>query len=117
MDLWQYRARPTRVVDGDTIDVLIDVGFDIAFSARLRVLGVDTPEMRGDEREAGLIAKTFVEDWCQDAAQLTDSDWPLIVVTEEADSFGRWLARVYDTASEELAVELIEAELGEVYDD
>jgi micrococcal nuclease len=52
-----YRATVTNVVDGDTIDVLIDVGFGIYVTKRLRFLLIDTWETRGTEREQGLAAK------------------------------------------------------------
>ena len=54
------------VVDGDTIDAMIDVGFDIHHKARIRLLGVNTPETRTKdlvEKEAGLAAKAFSSDW------------------------------------------------------
>ena len=56
-----YRAEVVKVIDGDTLDVRIDVGFDTHIYKRLRLLGVDTWELRGDEREKGLEAKYFVE--------------------------------------------------------
>lgn len=52
-----YRATIKKIVDGDTIDVLIDVGFGIYVTKRLRFLLIDTWEVRGEEREKGLIAK------------------------------------------------------------
>jgi len=52
-----YRATVTNFVDGDTIDVLIDVGFGIYVTKRLRFLLVDTWEKRGDEKEKGIIAR------------------------------------------------------------
>lgn len=56
-----YKAKVIRVIDGDTIDVRLDVGFDTHIFKRLRLLGIDTWELRGDEREQGLVAKEFVE--------------------------------------------------------
>ena len=46
-----------KVVDGDTIDVLLDVGFHTYLQKRLRFLKIDTWEVRGEEREQGLVAK------------------------------------------------------------
>jgi len=50
-------ALVTKIVDGDTIDVHLDVGFESYVHKRLRFLGIDTYETRGDEREQGLLAK------------------------------------------------------------
>ena len=60
MDKYIYRAKLDRVVDGDTVDALIDVGFDIWFKKRIRFKGVDTWESRTrnlEEKTLGLKAK------------------------------------------------------------
>ena len=60
MDKYIYRAKLERVVDGDTIDALIDVGFDIWVKKRIRYKGIDTWESRTkdlDEKKLGLAAK------------------------------------------------------------
>ena len=60
MDKYCYRAKLDRVVDGDTIDAMIDVGFDIWVKKRIRYMGVDTWESRTrdlDEKKKGLAAK------------------------------------------------------------
>jgi micrococcal nuclease len=60
MDKYIYRAKLERVVDGDTIDALIDVGFDIWIKKRIRYSGIDTWESRTrdlEEKKRGLAAK------------------------------------------------------------
>mgnify|MGYP001482391512 CR=1 FL=1 len=60
MDKYIYRAKLDRVVDGDTIDAMIDVGFDIWVKKRIRYKGIDTWESRTrdlDEKKMGLAAK------------------------------------------------------------
>jgi micrococcal nuclease len=60
MDKYIYRAKLDRVVDGDTVDALIDVGFDIWFKKRIRFMGLDTWESRTrdpEEKKKGLAAK------------------------------------------------------------
>ena len=60
MEKYIYRAKLVKVVDGDTIDALIDVGFDIWFKKRIRYKGVDTWESRTrnlEEKKLGLAAK------------------------------------------------------------
>jgi micrococcal nuclease len=91
--IWAYRARVERVIDGDTLDVTIDQGLHTHRTERLRLLGVNTPELKGPTRPAGLAAAGFVTDWL--ARVPFDDDWPLIVQTHRGDAFGRWLARVW----------------------
>ena len=60
MDKYIYRGKLERVVDGDTIDALIDVGFDIWVKKRIRYKGIDTWESRTrnlEEKKLGLVAK------------------------------------------------------------
>ena len=44
--MYEYNCEVKRVVDGDTVDVVIDLGFDIHYSSRVRLYGIDTPESR-----------------------------------------------------------------------
>ena len=64
--MYEYRATLRRIVDGDTIDVDIDCGFDIVLSnQRIRLYGIDTPECRTrdpEEKKCGLLAKKFIEE-------------------------------------------------------
>ena len=60
MEKYNYKAKLVRVVDGDTVDALIDVGFDIWFKKRIRFKGIDTWESRTrnlEEKALGLKAK------------------------------------------------------------
>jgi len=67
--MYKYKARLVRVVDGDTIDCILDLGFDVSIKERVRLKGLDTPETRTkdlNEKRLGLEAKKFVEDMFQD---------------------------------------------------
>ncbi len=90
--LWIYRARPIKVIDGDTLDITIDAGFRNYREERLRLLGVNTPEMKAPTREAGEAARQFVTNWI-----VWGDTWPLVIETEKSDAFGRYLARVWRT--------------------
>ena len=90
--MWTYRARLVRAIDGDTIEVLLDLGFDVTITAAVRVAGVDTPELRGGtpaSRELGREAAAFTERWCGG-----QGDWPLTVVTSKDRSFARYVGAV-----------------------
>ena len=61
--LFHYRMKVTRVVDGDTVYGDVDLGFN--FGSRkmeFRMAEINTPELKGDNREAGLSSKKFVEE-------------------------------------------------------
>ena len=93
--MYEYYVRKVEaVVDGDTIDVLIDLGFDILFSSRVRLAGIDTPESRTTdkaEKVLGLEAKEYLKSKIKDAKDV-------IIKTEKMDSsekYGRILGWVY----------------------
>lgn len=99
--LWHYRARVARVVDGDTIDVTLDLGFYTTTQQRLRLAGIDTPEIRGIEKAEGLKASDFVMQWVEDVEKKETEvdgpwlDWPFIVETGKTGKYGRWIAKVF----------------------
>jgi len=89
-----YVKKVTKVVDGDTIDVDIDLGFDISFSSRVRLAGIDTPESRTAdkaEKALGLEAKAYLKHAIDEAKSV-------VIKTEKMDSsekYGRILGWVY----------------------
>ena len=71
MEKYIYRAKLDRVVDGDTIDALIDVGFDIWFKKRIRFKGLDTWESRTrdlEEKKKGLAAKARTKELLEEVS-------------------------------------------------
>lgn len=85
---YTYRGTVLRVIDGDTLVVDIDLGFDTHYHARLRLNGVDAPEMRGPEREQGLDTKAAIE------ALVARPATPVSITSRSRDKYGRWLATV-----------------------
>jgi micrococcal nuclease len=89
-----YVKKVSKVVDGDTIDVDIDLGFDISFTSRVRLAGIDTPESRTTdkmEKALGLEAKAYLKS----AIDLAKS---VVIKTEKMDSsekYGRILGWVF----------------------
>lgn len=100
--MYEYRVKKiTNVVDGDTIDVEIDLGFDVSFSQRVRLAGIDTPESRTSdkfEKTLGIEAKEYLKKKLKDAKDV-------VIKTEKPDSsekYGRILGWLYvdgDTVS------------------
>jgi len=92
---YTYRATVVYVVDGDTIDVDIDVGFNILVRKRLRFLGIDTWEVRGEEKEKGKIAKARLQEIIDQAETIY-----VQTVMDATGKYGRllaWLWTVCDT--------------------
>lgn len=106
--MYEYRVKQVlKVVDGDTIDVVLDLGFDISFTSRVRLAGIDTPESRTtDAREKilGLEVKEYLK-------KALDGATDIVIRTEKADSsekYGRilgWLFVNKETGS--LNMELV----------
>jgi endonuclease YncB( thermonuclease family) len=85
--MFEYAASVVRVVDGDTIYFDVDLGFFIRMTMSVRLKGVNTPELHGAEREAGLKAKAFVE-------QALPVGALVLLTTYKAEKYGRYLADV-----------------------
>jgi len=91
--MYEYKARYIKVVDGDTLDLDVDLGFHTKTSLRFRILGINTPEKNSndpEEKRKALVATQYVQD-------LLAKNPPLTIRTEKSDSFGRWLAEVWIT--------------------
>ena len=60
--MYTYRVEKViRVIDGDTVELLIDLGFNTLTQQKIRLRAIDAPEIRGPEREEGLKSKTYLE--------------------------------------------------------
>jgi micrococcal nuclease len=92
---FSYRVdKVTKVVDGDTIDVVIDMGFDILFKSRVRLFGIDTPESRTrdlTEKKFGLMSKKYLQDRLKNAKKITIKTHK----GEETGKFGRILGEIF----------------------
>lgn len=90
--MYQYKALITNVVDGDTFDMDIDLGFNIHIHERVRLLDIDTPEKFGNEKILGLIVKQFAINNFLNKEVVINSE--KADVAANTDSFGRWLVKV-----------------------
>ena len=83
--MYEYACIVDRVVDGDTVDVVLDLGFDVRFFSRVRLYGIDTPESRTrdkDEKARGFISKKFLQE------SLADQE--VVIKTKLKDSRGKY---------------------------
>ena len=105
--LYNYNARVLRVVDGDTIDVMIDLGLHIQVKERCRLLGVNTPETYGVKKDsveykAGMSAKVWLmeeigEVFDCSGTVVDPAEHPVRIVTtkDKKGKYGRYLAEVF----------------------
>jgi len=84
--MYEYSCKVERVVDGDTIDVVLDLGFDILYKSRVRLYGIDTPESRTrnlDEKARGKMASAFLK-------EAIDNGTKVVIQTKLKDSRGKF---------------------------
>jgi len=97
----------TKIVDGDTLDCVFDLGFDVMFKSRVRLLGIDTPESRTrnvNEKVYGLLSKKHLKEWVHWAIMSDRDDIEIQIRCPEKDSrgkFGRILGEVWVNCTED----------------
>ena len=94
--MYEYKCKVKRVVDGDTMDVILDLGFDVHHAVRVRLAGIDTPECRTrdlDEKARGKLAKEFLKNWLSQEHEKKK----IVIKTfkKSKGKFGRALAEIW----------------------
>lgn len=90
IEIFAYRAKVLSVYDGDTIRVKISLGFGLEMiNESIRLFGINTPELRGETREAGLISRDYLREL------ILDKEITLITVKDSKGKYGRYLGTVY----------------------
>lgn len=88
--MYEYNAICTSVYDGDTITVEIDLGFHASMKKmKLRLFGIDAPEMRGPEKVDGKVTR----DWLRE--QILGKKIRVHTLKDKTGKYGRWLANIY----------------------
>ena len=89
-ELYNYRAFVTKVYDGDTITVDVDLGFGIKYEEiKIRLYGIDTPEVRGIERPEGLVSR----DWLRE--KIFNKEILVKTIRDKTGKYGRYLGIIY----------------------
>ena len=108
-----YSCKLVRVVDGDTCDALIDLGFDTFVKKRIRFYGVDTWESRTrnkEEKVKGLAAKAYVKDLLENS-----DDGKFSIISHGVGKYGRVLGEIFVKGKEKSVNELLK-ENGHAYE-
>lgn len=89
-DWWTFdRVKVRRVIDGDTVDVTVDCGFAVFADVRLRLFGINAPEVKGLTKAAGLAAANQLR-------QLIPVGTDVRIETQKCtEKYGRWVAKIY----------------------
>jgi micrococcal nuclease len=85
---YRYKAKLDRVIDGDTMDFILDLGFHLHKKVRVRVHDYDAPEVRGAEKVIGLYYKALAQEILEDSVSI-------VVQTGKGRSFDRWVGDIY----------------------
>jgi micrococcal nuclease len=111
---WIYNAEVKKVIDGDTFDIIIDLGFDTLKKGRVRLYGVNTPESRTsnlEEKKMGLAAKEFTDQWLKSANHKVKIE----TIIDKNEKYGRVLAKVWNEAGNCLNDDIIASGLARAY--
>lgn len=87
--MFTYNAIVIDVYDGDTITVVADLGFHTKQTLKIRLYGIDTPELRGETRDQGLAAKQRLSEL------ILGKQIVLKTYKDRQEKFGRWLGDIY----------------------
>jgi len=93
--MYKYKANVERIVDGDTIDVIIDLGFKITTNQRIRLAGINTPETynvkkTSEEYQKGLAAKNFVMERIE-----MNNSVIIIETNKDTGKYGRYIGTIW----------------------
>ena len=89
--MYTYKALVNSIYDGDTIRVDLDLGFGVIFSDQpIRLLGINTPELKGEQRLQGLASRNFVIERIPVGSHVT-----IQTIKDRKEKFGRYLGVVY----------------------
>ena len=87
--MYEYDATVVKVYDGDTITVTVKLGFGVYKTERLRLSGINAPELRGDERPYGLVSRDKLREL------ILDQDIIIKTYKDKKGKYGRYIADIY----------------------
>lgn len=105
--MYEYRATISRIVDGDTVHCAVDLGCDVTIYLSIRLAGINTPEVTGVEKEAGIAATAHLIELIK---QHADSRGRLLLRTEKdrKEKYGRYLGTLLSLSGVNLNQQMID---------
>jgi micrococcal nuclease len=98
--MYEYKAIVKKIYDADTVTVDIDLGFGTWLkNQQIRLYGINAPEIRGESKEAGIIARDTLIKWIPIGSEII-----LRTFKDDKEKYGRWLGEIFvpDEATKEL---------------
>ncbi len=102
--MYVYNCKVDRIIDGDTVDLFIDLGFNVVLHERIRLYGINAPEVRTkdlEEKERGLQAKAYLYNWL-------DSNPIQVETVKGRGKYDRWLGTLYAIRDDGLRININE---------
>lgn len=87
--MYSYKAKITEVYDGDTVTAEIDLGFNVKFTEKLRLYGINTPELRGETKSAGEVSRDFLR------TMILGKEVEIETIKDKKEKYGRYLAKIW----------------------
>lgn len=87
--MYEYKALIIKVYDGDTVTAQIDCGFGISFVENIRLYGLNTPEIRGEERPEGLISRDRLRE------RILNKEVIIKTIKDKKGKYGRYIGTIY----------------------
>lgn len=87
--MFEYKAHLVRVIDGDTVDLEVDLGFRVSFQERFRLNRINAPEVKGDERTKGIASTNKLRDL------IAMGEITIKTIKDEKEKYGRYLVEIY----------------------
>ena len=87
--MYNYRAKIIDVYDGDTVTAMVDLGFLHFQEMKLRLYGINTPELRGEEKEAGMVVRDILR------VMVLDKEVEIRSYKDKQGKYGRYLANIF----------------------
>lgn len=84
-----YNGKVVNIIDGDTVDVVVQLGWGISINHRFRLYGINAPEISGEEKEFGLLSKQYL------SSMIKDKDIIIYSIEDKYDKYGRFLGVLY----------------------
>jgi micrococcal nuclease len=88
--MYEYSGTVIKVIDADTVDIKVDLGFKISFVERFRLYGIDAWETRGVERPKGLLAKEYLIERLEEVENCVT----IVTIKDKKGKYGRYLANI-----------------------
>lgn len=116
-DPYIRQANLLRVIDGDTVRLRVDLGWNQFSDHNVRFLRVNAPEMKGDTLVAAQASRDFVIKWFADHASHGTPNplFPFDIRSEKDDAFGRYLVEVYCGLEHNIGDDLLAANMAVLY--